>query len=163
MHCCSLKHASSLFSKILTTEVLNSSRHFLVEWNESCVKASLIKPDLFEGSRKVISIPSPLHPTGSLAWTCGGHWTREDQQHVGSGAQIEVQAWGSDEARPKEGKTASGTLPGWLPWDCQAGVASPQPCTGSGLRLQSDLWGNVKGELLPRSAFLFTILRCYWR
>lgn len=59
MHCCSLKHASSLFSKILTTEVLNSSRHFLVEWNESCVKASLTKPNLwdsFEGSRKVISI-----------------------------------------------------------------------------------------------------------
>lgn len=145
--------------------------HFLVKWGEilSQVWCSHWPKEklcnLFDEVRirKVISIPSRLRPTGSLARARGGHWTREGQQRSGSGARIEVQARGSDEAGHREGRTAPGPLPGRLLWDRQAAVASPPPCAGSGLRLQPDLWGNVKGELLPRSAFLFALLCGYWR
>ena len=102
-----------------------------------------------------------MRPKGPLAGARGGHRAREGQQRSGSGARSEVQPGGSDEAGPREGRPAPGPLPGRLSWHRQAVVASPPPGAGSGLGLQSDLWGNVERELLPGSSFLFAFLRCY--
>lgn len=121
--------------------------------------------NLFDERRikKVTSPRFPLRPAGTLAGARGGHWAREGEQRSESGAQCEGQPRSSDEARPRESRSAAGPLPGRLQGDRQAAVASPPPGAGGGLGLEPDLRGNAEGELLPGCAFLLTLLCCYWR